>query len=406
MASNPAGASADVELDQAFVDLVAKGEVKIPPYPAVAFRVEALVQTQDFGIEELSTLVASDQALSADIIRCANSAVYSRGAPVASVKQAVSRVGSKEVARIALASALAAHALAAGPLASLRRRVWLDALASAVLCNAVAKSRRLAADVAFSAGLLHDFGKVLAIACLEEIAQRRRGVASRAAERWEEIVERYHVELGVVIAARWKLPELLADAISQHHDEQITAADPRYVQLVATVDRVLQVAERRARVGAEDLTDLGLDDAERELAARTIEMLPEYVASFEAGNAATTIAAAANAPTLVEKPAPMAWKGPPPPPFPVVLRLGGKDYSYKLLGLGGSHCMVTGPNMLPENLLLELKLACDPPIKGFASVKIAWPEKAGGFTLLVQPFGLQGPAAARWKELAAARAEA
>ncbi len=62
--------------------------------------------------------------------------------------------------------------------------------------------------------------------------------------------------------------------------------------------------------------------------------------------------------------------------------------------------MVSGKAAIPENLLMELKIACDPPLRGYASVKLAWPEQ-GGWTLLVQPYGLTEGAQSRWKQLTA-----
>ena len=146
---------ASLDLDQSIIELVSKQKVKVPPYPAVAFRIEALVRGANYGLDDLAKLVSSDQVLAADVLRCANSALYARGAPVASVKQAVGRIGAKDVARLALASGLGAHALAAGRLSSVRRKVWLDALASALLAQDLARARKLAPDVAFEIGRAH-----------------------------------------------------------------------------------------------------------------------------------------------------------------------------------------------------------------------------------------------------------
>jgi putative nucleotidyltransferase with HDIG domain len=392
-----------LDLDQAIVELVSKQKVKVPPYPAVAFRIEALVRGGNYGLDDLARLVASDQVLAADVLRCANSALYARGAPVASVKQAVGRIGAKDVARLALASGLGAHALASGQLSSVRRRVWLDALASALLAQDLARARKLAPDVAFAAGLLHDFGKVVVIACIEELLQHRTDVAPKLEEEWLAVMNRYHVELGMVMAARWDLPPVIADAISLHHSDEVTvASEPMIVKTVITVDRVAALLAGHTRLGVEELGQLEeLTPHEREVMVRTVESLPGFIAAFESSD---------------------VWKGdskglvapPPPPPrpavatplkYPVVLKLGEREYSYQLLGIGATHCMVTGKNAVPENLLMELKVACEPPLRGYASVKLGWPEQ-GGWTLLVQPFGLTEGAQTRWKQLGAEQDQA
>jgi len=89
--------SAEVDLDGAVDDLVARDAVEVPPYPAVAMKIERLVGSGDFGLDELARLATSDQALAADVLRCANTAAFARGAPVASVPQAVARIGAGEL---------------------------------------------------------------------------------------------------------------------------------------------------------------------------------------------------------------------------------------------------------------------------------------------------------------------
>lgn len=394
MTADPGTGLADLE--DRLVALVASGEVKVPPYPAVAFKLESLVRGGDYGIDDIALLVVSDQVLSADVLRCANSAAYARGNPAASVLQAVTRIGAKDIGRIALASGLGSHALAEGPLAPLRRRAWLDALASALLCQALAAGRKLPPDVAFSAGLLHDFGAVVAIACIEELVARRKDVTPRPAGDWEAVVDRFHVELGIVTAARWGLPAVLADAISLHHAADASGAEsPALVALVAETDRVVGRLRERTHLSEEDLAAAGLlAPSERALAARVVETLPEFVASFEEEPAAGAEAV----PVLVEPPPAPPDAGPRPPPYAVVLTAGKAVHACELVGIGSTHCMARGKTAVPENFLLGLTVKCEPPIVGHASVKLSWPE-GDGFMLLVQPYALPKDAISRWRAL-------
>jgi putative nucleotidyltransferase with HDIG domain len=396
------GTAAPFDLDQAIVDLVSRGAVKVPPYPAVAFKIEKLIRGGDYGLDELAKLVTSDQVLSADVLRVSNSAMYARGAPVNSVKAAVGRVGAKDVARLALAFGLGSHATVPGPLATLRRKVWLDSLASAALCQALARGRGLAPDEAFSAGLLHDFGKVVAIACIEEILHRREDVAPRSVAEWNATVDRYHVELGVVMAARWDLPPVMADVISLHHAEATAAAaDRNLLDLVVAVDEVTAMLGERTHLSPEDLGAAAfLRGNEGELVSQALTALPSFVASFE--NAEAWKGAAPS--KLVSEPPPRRKDGAgTPPPWPVVLSVAGKPATYRILGVASTHFMVNGAAALPENMLLQLKVECDPPLQGYASVKLAWPDQ-GGITMLVQPYALSGTALERWKEIVASAA--
>jgi putative nucleotidyltransferase with HDIG domain len=386
----------EIDLDAAIVDLVSRNAVKVPPYPAVAMKVDELVRREDYGLDELAKLVASDQALAADALRCANSAFYSRGVATASLNQAIARIGAKEVARLAIASGLGAHARKPGPLAALKRRVWLEALAAAALAQELAKSRHLPADEAFVCALLHDFGKMIGIACIEELLGAHARPQARPAEHWVEVVDRYHVELGLVLAARWELPQLVSDVISLHHEpEPSGAAHPPLVDLVAAVDEVVGMLRDHTSLATEDLGAVsGLSAQECDLVSRVLERLPGFIASFEGGAPAP-----AAGPSLIEVASPDRFlTGPTPVSFSVKVTVGREQRGYRALGIAANNLMVSGAAPLPENALVQLELGSTPPLTCWATSKIAWQER-GAHTVLLQPFALNGKAQAVWKDL-------
>ncbi len=386
----------EIDLDGAIVDLVSRGAVKLPPYPAVAMKVEQLVRREDFGLGELTKLVASDQALAADALRCANSAFYSRGASTASLNAAIGRIGAKEVARLALASGLGAHASKPGPLSAMKRRVWLEALASGALAQELARKRGVAPEEAFACGLLHDFGKMIGIACIEDILGSNPGARSRSLESWMEVVERYHVELGLALAAQWDLPQLVADVISLHHAADVSGAlEPRMVEVVAATDEVVALLTDRVWLTPEDLGAVSaLTSTECELVSRVLDRLPAFIASFEGGAAPL-----ASEVSLVEPKSPDHFMtGPTPVSFPVTVTVQREARQYKAMGVATHNLMISGPGPLPENVLMEMKLGSAPQLTCWATAKLSWPE-GDGYTVLVQPFALDGAAQEIWKDM-------
>jgi putative nucleotidyltransferase with HDIG domain len=390
-------ADGDFDLDAAVVDVVSRGGVKIPPYPAVALKVEQLVKREDYGLEDLAALVASDQVLAADALRCATAAFYSRGTPVASLNQAISRIGGKEMARLAIASGLGVHARKPGPLATLKRRVWLEGLASAALSQELARRRKLDVEEAFVCGLLHDFGRIVAIACVEEIVAQAPQTRPRPLEYWLRVVDDYHVELGLVLAAKWELPPLVSDVISLHHAEDWRGAvEPGYVELAMVADEVVQLLGETIYLTPEDLGAVSLLAAsECELVSRVLDRLPAFIASFE-GDAPVP----APGTSLVEPglPPEEATAGPTPVDFPVAVKVGREERVYRAMAIATSNLMVNGAAPLPENVLLQLEMGCSPPLSIWATAKLAWPE-SGGHTVLLQPFALNGTTHDVWKEL-------
>jgi HD-like signal output (HDOD) protein len=389
--SASAGAwSAEVDLDEAIADLVARDAVEIPPYPAVAMRIERLVGGGDYGLDELARLVASDQALAADVLRCANTAAFARGGPVASVPQAVSRIGAGELSRIAFASALSGRALARGPLSLLRRRVWHDAVAAGVLARELARPRSLPRDDAFACGLLHDFGRVLALECLERIARGTRHPRPMPSRFWEAVVDNHHVRLGGVLAAKWALPTVLLEAITLHHEEAPAAAEfPEMVRTVSLCDRLVRLLDDKAHVGHGDVGAIqALDEGETEALIRGIEIVPGLVAAFEREAPPPDRALLQPA----ERPVARAPRG------PVGARIGGEPFA--VTGFATHQLVLLGRSPLPEGALLEVELDGEPPARFHARVLLCWDE-AGRHGVVLQPFALAGPALLRWQGLGA-----
>jgi len=391
-----------LDLDAAIVDVVGRGAVKVPPYPAVALQVDKLVKRQDYGLDELTELVASDQALAADALRCANSAFYARAAPVTSLVQAITRIGGREMARLAIASGLGAQARRPGPLAPLKRRIWLDGLAAAALCQELARQRLLDVEEAFVCGLLHDFGRMIAVACLEEILAAHPGQQSMPLEHWLGVVDRYHVELGLVLAAQWDLPQLVSDVISLHHSDGHGAAEPRMVELVMATDEVVRLLGESISLTPEDLGASSLlTGPECELVSRVLGRLPAFIASFEGEGPPTPAGRSLVEPEL---PREEGLAGPKPVTFPVEIAAGREKRVYTAMGMATNNLMVNGAAPLPENVLLQIELRSDPPLSCWASAKVSWPEN-GGHTVLLQPFALNGKAHEVWKELLRRTAE-
>jgi putative nucleotidyltransferase with HDIG domain len=382
--------SAETLLDEAIQDLLARDAVQFPPYPAVALKIAQLVRAADFGLDELAKLVTSDQALASDLLRVANSPVYSHGISTASIPAAVSRVGAQELARIALASGLGATALARGPLAVLRRRTWRDGLAAALLCRELARVRGLAPEDAFTCGLLHDFGRVVAISAIERIAAGQRPARAMSAQFWNAVVDRHHLELGMTLARRWSLPRVVADAIALHHEETADGADdPEQLRVLQTVDPLVTLLADRSFLAPGLAAVASLSPADAEALKRVLRLLPGFLASFEREPGLADRA-------LLAEERPAAQWPPQPKDRRVRFRIAGQDY--EATGFGPHQLFVRGPVPLPEELLLEVEALHDPDLVFHARVLLCWPD-GERFGALLMPFALTGPALLHWQGL-------
>lgn len=195
-----------------------RGVTGLPTLPAVVGALGRRLGAVDASAAEIAHLLGHDQALTARVLRLANSAFYAPREPVRSPHQAVVLLGLSTVRAITLKASV----FTAFPMAE-ARPFWLHALGVACAARGVARLAGLApADDAFVMGLLHDIGKLaLAEHLPEAYAQVRARVARdggliREAELRELSCD--HAAVGAFLCAHWSLPEEFRVAIGGHHD--------------------------------------------------------------------------------------------------------------------------------------------------------------------------------------------
>jgi len=131
----------------------------LPPFPAVALRLLELLSQEDVDVEEVARLIAAEPVFAADVLRVANSALYGRRAQVRSISQAVIVLGLERVRGISLTRAFGIYVLPAMGAEGLRR-CWQHSLAGAILADRIAHASGFSRDVAYTAALLRDLGRL------------------------------------------------------------------------------------------------------------------------------------------------------------------------------------------------------------------------------------------------------
>jgi HD-like signal output (HDOD) protein len=190
--------------------------------PQVAQKILLLTRAADFDVRKVAQCIESDPALSAKILRVANSSRYGLRHKVTSVRQAVTFIGQRSLRLIALTFGLV-ESLTRGARGKQYADFWRRSLTIATVAAELAKTKReLNADEAYSAGLLADMGE-LVFAQLEPerffklVEHYPHGAELLVAERAEFGFA--HPELGARLLQRWELPEELIEAVALHHVE-------------------------------------------------------------------------------------------------------------------------------------------------------------------------------------------
>ncbi len=197
---------------------------QVPPLSAAASRLLQLQQRSDRSLAQAAEIIEVDPGLTLAVLKASNSAAAAPASPITSVRQGVTYLGERTVLALALSACVPGGMVSPIPgYQSEHGALWRHSLRSGVAARDLAhRCHRREADLAFTAGILHDIGKPL-LASVLTAAQRddlrlasaeKRDVA--ALER--DLVGMSHPEVGEALARRWRLPDALQAGIRFHHE--------------------------------------------------------------------------------------------------------------------------------------------------------------------------------------------
>ena len=265
----------------------------LAPMPASVKRLSDAASKPDVSIGEIVEAVKFDQALTADLLRVANSAWSGAAREIDTVQAAIVRLG---VARIlGLATGKRLHNTMTGPCEAYHlgeRELWRHSLAAAQAAAKIASfTSTPVPGSAFTAALLHDFGKLIlaryhsAEVIGEITALAEKGQLYIEAERM--VLGTDHAAVGGMAAKHWQFPQNLVNAIERHHEPDI---DPNALQdavhVANIVAKTLGIGLGSEQMNMEASADaparLGLSSASMEaLCAAVLVELPQTEALFE-----------------------------------------------------------------------------------------------------------------------------
>lgn len=194
---------------------------KVPPFPPVAAKLLNLLSNHTVDTNEVADLIGSDATFTARLLQRVNSAEFGFASEVTNVRRAVALLGHDTTRRITLAHATAAYSQG-GLRTEAMRRCWQHSVATAVIAEEIAAACNVYAGVAFTAGVMHDIGRLgLLVAYPEEYERVIRTAAERSLDVLdfeEEEFGAHHAEAGRLLAESWGLPAELCVIAGRHHD--------------------------------------------------------------------------------------------------------------------------------------------------------------------------------------------
>jgi len=228
-------------------ELIRERVEKLNSVPTVPAIIRPLLHYLEMPVDQVETsrivdMVSCDEAISAQCLRVANSALYLRTREVKSVHGAVLVLGVRQIREILLSCSLLnllpKDSWMLDPLL-----FWEHSLGCALLSRYCArKARYREPERAYLAGLLHDIGELINMTSFQEefraAAQLARSDEIPLHEAEYSALGFTHCDTGKILAEHWRLPEDITEVVEDHHSVQQAKLHPVLVALVGLSDRL------------------------------------------------------------------------------------------------------------------------------------------------------------------------
>jgi putative nucleotidyltransferase with HDIG domain len=209
--------------------LIVNRTTELTPLKSVATRAIQLAEDERTAAMDLATVISSDQALTAKLLRLSNSAYYGYARRISNVREAVILLGMRTVRSVAIASAII-DSFRVPELPNFNQDLfWAHSVSVGLVAEAVARETHVARpEDAFTAGVLHDLGKLAMMLCepgsFAEVIELVTVENMKYRDAELAVFGIGHQHVGSRLAQRWRFPDVLADAIEAHHPDKPVAA--------------------------------------------------------------------------------------------------------------------------------------------------------------------------------------
>jgi putative nucleotidyltransferase with HDIG domain len=222
----------------------------LPTPPIVFEQIQKVINEPDTSVGDVAKILSEDPAMSVKILKLTNSAFYGLSREVDSVKHAVMIIGLEAVKNLVLSASVLNMFKANEANKEYHENFWRHSLATAFAARIIAKRYKngkfFNPDPAFSAGLIHDIGKMV-FSCFmpkehQMILEHQKAYPNvHELEAEITVVGFNHAQMGRQLAINWKLPPRLADTIGYHHTPDLENVSDNFAYLINLADYVALV---------------------------------------------------------------------------------------------------------------------------------------------------------------------
>ena len=197
--------------------------ITLPVFNTAAVRIQQELARNEPDLRVVEKTITSDQALSSQVLKFANSTFYRGLSEVGTVRAAIMRLGTRETSRVVLLAASRNFFNSSDKTINmLMKKLWQHSVGCAYGTVWLARRHDYGIDQgqAFFGGLFHDVGKLFILMVVEQIKRKSTAIKITDALLIEAMVK-LHAREGGKLLARWNMPENFQDIAREHHAMEI-----------------------------------------------------------------------------------------------------------------------------------------------------------------------------------------
>ncbi len=228
---------------------------ELPSLSDVVREFLVLTSREYFTAADFEEVIQKDSALTARLLKMANSSFYARTRSIKTIRESVVLIGMDNMKNMVYAvssSGLLSHNFKSYKFPD--RGYWMHSMGVAIACRALtreAKTKVLGPEEAFVAGLLHDVGKLI----LDKILINEEGIREISIEEEAETAGLDHADLARHIFRKWKIPEILVEAVRFHHNPYVGGRAKAGAVLINLANNIL----KEWGLGTKNVPDLTIE---------------------------------------------------------------------------------------------------------------------------------------------------
>ena len=217
-------------------DLI-KGTIRLISLPEIFIKINEMVDDPASSSSDIGKLISQDPALTARLLKIANSPLYGFPSKIDTVSRSITIIGIRGIRDLVLASSTIEVLSKFSSEFIEMQYYWKHSICCAVYARLLAiQCNALHIEPYFVAGLLHDIGKLIILRKLPEMARESHLRADDSglplSQVEQEVIGFDHASVGAELLRFWRLPETILDAVTYHHQPGQAQESPMSAAIV------------------------------------------------------------------------------------------------------------------------------------------------------------------------------